>query len=105
MIVILKSFNGCDYDILTNSGKKTISLKGGGFMNEVSNDDWKLLTSQYKQHFEELIDNGFILVNYVNDSKAKNKQNVAVDNTLQDTKDKQEKKQKSIEKDNNIKIN
>lgn len=90
MIVILKSFNGTDYKVQTSKGIKIISLKGGCFMNEISKDDWKLLTSQYKEHFEELIGNGFVVINDVKDSDAKSKENNAVDDTLQDTKDKQD---------------
>ena len=76
MIVIIKNIAGCDYPIRDVCGniEKTISLKGGCFMNEISKDDFDLLCKSYPS-FKNAIDEGFIIVN---DSKNKAKEQLAV---------------------------
>lgn len=98
MIVIIKNVAGCDYPFYDSQGKrlKTISLKGGCFMNEIMQDDYNLLIKEYPS-FKEAIDKGYIIVNDTKDKKLESK---AVDDTLQEGLDKQE---KSL-KDKKIKI-
>lgn len=102
MIIIIKNIAGCDYPIRDVFGniEKTISLKGGCFMNEISKDDFDLLCKSYSS-FKNAIDEGFIIVN---DSKNKAKEQLAVDDTLQASLDKQSKDIENNQKINKVKI-
>ncbi len=88
MFVALKSFSGTDY--VLRSGK-IISLKGGCFLNEISKDDFESIKKEYPKFVEDC-ENGFIIVND-NAEVARKNTNKAVDDTLQETKNKQEKAQ------------
>lgn len=96
MIIILKSVAGLDYSV----GEKTISLKGGCFMNEIKDDDFNLIVRRYPS-FKKAIDEGFIIVN---DVKNKGKVQNAVDETLQSALTKQEKAINNNERLNGVKI-
>ncbi|HEG5317651.1 TPA: hypothetical protein SEZ16_001703 [Campylobacter jejuni] len=88
MIVVLKSVSGVDYKLYNENKQviKTISLKGGCFMNNVDDDDYKKLVKQYPS-FNQAIEDGFIIISK---NKNVNTQKV-VDDTLQEVKNKQDK--------------
>lgn len=88
MIVVLKSVSGVDYHLYNGNKQviKTISLKGGCFMNNVDDDDYKKLVKQYPS-FNQAIEDGFIIISK---NKNVNTQKV-VDDTLQEVKNKQDK--------------
>ncbi|EFS7927395.1 hypothetical protein HW053_001477 [Campylobacter jejuni] len=92
MIVVLKSVSGVDYHLYNENKQviKTISLKGGCFMNDVDDDDYKELVKQYPS-FNQVIEDGFIIISK---SKNVNTQKV-VDDTLQEVKNKQDKAKKN----------
>lgn len=74
MIVILKSFSGCDYALKNG---RVVSLKGGCFLNEVSKDDFDSICKEYPK-FVEAIDSGFIVTNSNKEvAKKTNENNVA----------------------------
>lgn len=92
MIVVLKSVSGVDYHLYNENKQviKTISLKGGCFMNNVDDDDYKELVKQYPS-FNQAIEDGFIIISK---NKNINTQKV-VDDTLQEVKNKQDKAKKN----------
>lgn len=92
MIVVLKSVSGVDYHLYNENKQviKTISLKGGCFMNNVDDDDYKELVKQYPS-FNQAIEDGFIIISK---NKNVNTQKV-VDDTLQEVKNKQDKAKKN----------
>lgn len=92
MIVVLKSVSGVDYHLYNENKQviKTISLKGGCFMNDVDDDDYKELVKQYPS-FNQAIEDGFIIISK---NKNVNTQKV-VDDTLQEVKNKQDKAKKN----------
>ncbi|ALW15615.1 hypothetical protein [Campylobacter jejuni] len=92
MIVVLKSVSGVDYKLYNENKQviKTISLKGGCFMNNVDDDDYKELVKQYPS-FNQAIEDGFIIISK---NKNVNTQKV-VDDTLQEVKNKQDKAKKN----------
>ena len=74
MIVILKSFSGCDYALKNG---RVVSLKGGCYLNEVSSDDFNSLKSEYP-NFAEAIDSGYIVAQSNKEiAKKSNENNVA----------------------------
>lgn len=89
MIIVLKSMAGVDYPLKKDNALiKTISLKGGCFLNEISDDDYKELTAQYPS-FLQMIDEGFAVVSNTRDELKNNQKNV--DDTLQNVVNKQDK--------------
>lgn len=84
MFVIVKGFAGFDYTL--KSGKK-ISLKGGAYLNEVSKTNFAALLKEFPS-VQEDVDSGYIVVNS-NEGVAKKQSEVAVDDTKQETADKQ----------------
>ncbi|HDZ5042713.1 TPA: hypothetical protein RTG66_001550 [Campylobacter jejuni] len=92
MIVVIKGISGVDYKLYNENNQvvKTISLKGGCFLNAVSDDDYNELVKQYPS-FAQAIDEDFIIVS--NDKQINNQKNV--DDTLQAVKDKQDKAKKN----------
>ncbi|WP_291952735.1 hypothetical protein [Campylobacter sp.] len=90
MIVVIKNLAGIDFPLRRQGGVfKTISLKGGCFLNQVDKDDYKELINQYPS-FSQMIDEGFVVVS---DDNKYNQRNV--DDTLQNVKNKQEKTKNS----------
>lgn len=102
MIVVIKNIAGIDFNLrheTTNEIVKTISLKGGCFLNEIDDKDYKELIKQYPS-FEKSVEEGFIVV-----SKSKDiKNQVNIDDTLQDIKNKQDKSKEKNLKSNNVEI-
>lgn len=95
MFILIKNINGVDYPL---SNGKTLSLKGGCFMNEVEKAEFDLLKKEYPS-FNKAVDEGFIVVS---EAKSKVKENVAVDDTLQNTLNKQEAEQGNNKKANGV---
>lgn len=79
MFIILKSFSGLNY----NLGKRTIYLKGGAFLNQVSKDDFELIRDTFPS-FQKMIDKGFIIAQDL-ESEAQKKSQVAVDDVKAET--------------------
>lgn len=92
MLVSLRSVSSQAFDI-KKDGKviKRIVLKGNGELTEISNDDFNALKSAF-DCIEQMIDEGFLLINETNTDKVK-------DDIKQDTLNTQEtKKSKDIKK-------
>lgn len=92
MLVSLRSVSGQAFDI-KKDGKviKRIVLKGNGELTEISDDDFNTLKSAF-DCIEQMIDEGFLLINETNADKVK-------DDIKQDTLNTQEtKKSKDIKK-------
>lgn len=87
MYIVLKSLAGVDYPLRNENGVvvKTISLKGGCYLNNVNNDDYKELVKQYPS-FLQMIEEDFAVVSETPENAQKN-----VDDTLQKVKNKQDK--------------
>ena len=99
MALVIKGFSGFDYKLKNG---KTLKFKGGGHLNELSKGDFDLLCVEYPS-FKNAIEKGFFIFN-ANISEAKKASNKAVDETLQNTKDKQESAQKANEARTGTKI-
>ena len=95
MFILIKNISGVDYPL---SNGKILSLKGGCFMNEVEKAEFDLLKKEYPS-FNKAVDEGFIVVS---EAKSKVKENVAVDDTLQNTLNKQEAEQGNNKKANGV---
>lgn len=100
MYIILKSLAGVDYPLRSENGAvvKTISLKGGCYLNNVNNDDYKELVKQYPS-FLQMIEEDFAVVSETPENTQKN-----VDDTLQASLDKQSKDIENNQKINKVKI-
>lgn len=96
MVVCIKGFSGCDY-VLDN---KTISLRGGCFLNEISKADFNEICQKY-QSFQDTIDSGAIVVSEI---QGTIKANDEADKVKADIKAKQDKAQKAVETKTNTKI-
>lgn len=92
MLVVLKSFAGVDYEREDGS---VLSIQGSCFLNDVSDDDIKLLRSKY--NFDELEAKGHVTIG------AKGNQ-TQIDDTLQSATDAQKKAIKANEQINKTKI-
>lgn len=99
MALVIKDYSGFDYRLKKG---KTLSFKGGGYLNELSKADFETLCKEYPS-FKNAIEKGFFVFN-ANISEAKKASNKAVDETLQNTKDKQESAQKANEARTGTKI-
>lgn len=93
MYVVLKSLAGVDYP---NGKGGTISLKGNCYLNEVTKEELDYLKKNFR--FDKKIENGHVVV-----SETKNNQK-AIDDTLQESLNKQNKEIGKNESMNNVKI-
>ena len=96
MFVAIKSISGHDYSL----ANKTISLKGGCFLNEISQEDFQALRTCYAC-IDEFIQKGFYVVS---DSKSPNAEAKVSDDALQNIKDNQENTIKANESRTRAKI-
>lgn len=96
MFVAIKSINGHAYEY----NNKRVVLKGGCYLNEISKEDFKELCEYYPD-INRLIDEGFYITSDTND---KNKERKASEDTLQSTKDKQDKAMAINERNTRAKI-
>lgn len=96
MFVIIKDMAGCNYPL----ENKTITFKGGCFMNEISKDDFNAIVNKYSG-FKQAIEDGFIVVSNDKDQKKESK---AVDDSLQNIKNKQDVDINRNKKVNNVKL-
>lgn len=96
MFVAIKSISGHDYSL----ANKTISLKGGCFLNEISQEDFQALRTSYAC-IDEFIQKGFYVVS---DSKSPNAEAKVSDDALQNIKDNQENTIKANESRTRAKI-
>ncbi|WP_299550150.1 hypothetical protein [uncultured Helicobacter sp.] len=96
MFVIIKEMAGCSYHL----ENKTITFKGGCFMNEISKDDFNAIINKYSG-FKQAIEDGFIVVSNDKDQKKESK---AVDDSLQNIKNKQDMDINRNKKANNVKL-
>lgn len=99
MYLIVKGFNGFDYKL---SNGKTISLRGGCALNNISKANLDLLIKEYPS-VQDDIDNGFYVVNG-NEDTAKKQSQKAVDEVKSEVVDKQEEAQTKNEAETNTKI-
>ena len=96
MFVAIKSISGHNYEL----GAKRIELKGGCYLNEISNDDFNALRDKYAC-IDEFIDKGFYVVS---DSKNTSTEAKASDEALQSIKDNQDSTIKANESRTRAKI-
>lgn len=96
MFVAIKSISGHNYEL----GAKRIELKGGCYLNEISNDDFNALRDKYPC-IDEFIDKGFYIVS---DSKNTSTEAKASDEALQSIKDNQDSTIKANESRTRAKI-
>ena len=96
MFIAIKSISGHDYSL----ANKTISLKGGCYLNAISPEDFQALRASYAC-IEEFIQNGFYVVS---DTKNANAELKASDEALQSIKDDQENTIKANESRTRAKI-
>ena len=96
MFIAIKSISGHNYEL----GAKRIELKGGCYLNEISNDDFNALRDKYAC-IDEFIDKGFYVVS---DSKNTSTEAKASDEALQSIKDNQENTIKANESRTRAKI-
>lgn len=75
MIVILKSFSGCDYAL---SNGRVISLKGGCYLNEVDKSDFELLCKEFSS-VEVAIEKGYIVTKSNKELAKKQTENEVAD--------------------------
>lgn len=99
MYLIVKGFNGFDYKL---SNGKTISLRGGCALNQISKADLDLLIKEYPS-VQDAIDGGFYIVNG-NEDTAKKQSQKAVDEVKSEVTDKQAEAQTENEAKTNTKI-
>lgn len=92
MLVVLKSFAGVDY---TREDGSVLSIQGSCYLNDVSEDDVKWLRK--KHDFDNLEAQGHITIG----AKGNQKQ---IDDTLQNTSDKQRRAISANEQMNKTKI-
>ena len=96
MFIAIKSISGHDYTL----ANKTISLKGGCFLNEISKEDFQALRANYAC-IDEFIQKGFYVVS---DTKNPNTEAKASDDALQNIKDNQENTIKANESRTRIRV-
>ena len=96
MFIAIKSISGHNYDL----DDKKICLKGGCFLNEITDDDFKALRDKYAC-IDEFIEKDFYIVS---DSKNANTEAKASDEALQSIKDNQENTIKANESRTRAKI-
>ncbi len=99
MYLVIKGFNGFDYKL---SNGKTISLRGGCALNEISKDELDTLIKEYPS-VQEAIDGGFYIING-NKETAKKQSSKAVDEVKSEVVNKQEEAQTENEAKTNTKI-
>lgn len=99
MYLVIKGFNGFDYKL---SNGKTISLRGGCALNQISKADLDLLIKEYPS-VADAIDGGFYVVNG-NEDTAKKQSQKAVDDVKSEIAGKQEKAQTENEAKTNTKL-
>lgn len=99
MYLIIKGFNGFDYKL---SNGKTISLRGGCALNQISKADLDLLVKEYPS-VQDAIDGGFYIVNG-NEDTAKKQSQKAVDEVKSEVVDKQDEAQTENEIKTNTKL-
>ena len=96
MFIAIKSISGHDYTL----ANKTISLKGGCFLNEISKEDFQALRASYAC-IDEFIQKSFYVVS---DTKNPNTEAKASDEVLQSIKDNQDSTIKANESRTRAKI-
>ena len=90
MFIVLKSIAGIDYPLIKSGvAYKTVSLKGGCYLNEVNQDDLNEIRKCHPS-FEKAVDEGYIII-----SETKQGNQTNIDKALQDIKDKQDKSKKN----------
>ena len=57
MFLVIRNVNGVDF----KNKEKVVSLRGNGFLNDISKDDYNLLKSH--NAFNDMLEKGFIVVN------------------------------------------
>ena len=97
MFVAIKSINSHAYEI---SGGRRLELRGGCYLNEISQSTFKELRETYPC-IDEFIEKGFYIVS---DSKNANTELKASDEALQSIKDNQENTIKANESRTRAKI-
>lgn len=98
-MLVIKGFSGFDFKLKNG---KVFSFKGGGFLNPLSKDEFNALCAEFPS-FKNGVEKGFFIFN-TNESEGKKASSKAVDETLQETKNKQETAQKANEARTNTKI-
>ena len=96
MFIAIKSISGHDYSL----ANKTISLKGGCYLNAISPEDFQALRASYAC-IDEFIQKGFYVISDINSPNTELK---ASDDALQKIKDKQENTIKANESRTRAKI-
>ena len=96
MFIAIKSISGHDYSL----ANKTISLKGGCYLNEISKEDFEALRTSYPC-IDEFIQKGFYVVS---DTKNPNAEAKASDDALQNIKDNQENTIKANESRTRVRV-
>ena len=96
MFLAIKSISGHDYSL----ANKTISLKGGCYLNEISKEDFQALMASYAC-IDEFIQKGFYVVS---DTKNTNAEAKASDDALQNIKDNQENTIKANESRTRVRV-
>ena len=96
MFVAIKSISGHDYSL----ANKTISLKGGCYLNAITPEDFQALRASYAC-IDEFIQKGFYVVS---DSKNPNAEAKASDDALQNIKDNQENTIKANESRTRVRV-
>lgn len=96
MYLAIKSISGHTYEI----NNKRIELKGGCYLNEISNGDFKLLCDKYSC-IREFIDKGYYIVSDIDDKKVSSK---ATAEAIDNLKSEQEQKLKANETRTRAKI-
>ena len=76
MFLVIKNVNGVDFRFK----EKVVSLRGNGFLNDISKDDYNLLKSH--NAFNDMLEKGFIVVNELNADNQKS-------DIMEDVKNKQ----------------
>lgn len=99
MYLVVKGFNGFDYRL---SNGKTISLRGGCALNQISKADLDLLIKEYPV-VQDAIDGGFYIVNG-NEDTAKKQSQKAVDDVKNQVTNEQEQSQKENSAKTNTKV-
>lgn len=99
MFLVIKGFNGFDYKLKNG---KTLSFKGGGYLNSLDKGDYNALCAEFPA-FKSAVEKGFFTCNDT-ESEAKKASSKAVDDTLQSTQDKQDKAQKANEARTGVKV-
>ena len=96
MFIAVKSISGHDYSL----ANKTISLKGGCYLNAISQEDFEALRASYTC-IDEFIQNGFYVVSHTKNTNTEAK---ASDDALQNIKDNQENTIKANESRTRVRV-